>query len=174
MSISSKILTAVALAVALSPLAAQARSDHPPGPAQYYLAPLNHQDQVMTGSTTMGGNRASADYGGQYAPNVVASADPTQNGFAGEGYGANSAGGGNRASADFGGQYAPNVVALAVPTQNGFAGEGYGANSAGGGNRASANYGGQYVPNAVASADPKQNGFAGEGYGANSAGGGNR
>ena len=53
MSISSKILTAVALAVALSPLAAQARSDHPPGPAQYYLAPLNHQDQVMTGSATI-------------------------------------------------------------------------------------------------------------------------
>ena len=173
MSISSKILTAVALAVALSPLAAQARSDHPPGPAKYYLAPL-HQDQVMTGSATMGGNRASANYGGQYAPNAVASAVPTQNGFAGEGYGANSAGGGNRASADYGGQYAPNVVASPVPTQNGFAGEGYGANSAGGGNRASADYGGQYAPNAVASAVPTQNGFAGEGYGANSAGGGNR
>ena len=53
MSISSKILTAVALAVALSPLAAQARGDHPPGPAKYYLAPLNHQDQVMTGSATI-------------------------------------------------------------------------------------------------------------------------
>jgi hypothetical protein len=65
----------------------------------------------------------------------VASADPTQNGFAGEGYGANSAGGGNRASANYGGQYAPNAVASAEPTQNGFAGESYGANSAGGGNR---------------------------------------
>ena len=135
MSISSKILTAVVLAVALAPMAAQADRDPQPGPAQYYLAPLNHQDQVMAGSATMGGNRASANYGGQYAPNVVASADPTQNGFAGEGYGANSAGGGNRASADYGGQYAPNAVASAVPTQNGFAGEGYGANSAGGGNR---------------------------------------
>ena len=83
MSISSKILTAVALAVALSPLAAQARSDHPPGAAKYYLAPL-HQDQVITGSATMGGNRASANYGGQYAPNAVTSAVPTQNGFAGE------------------------------------------------------------------------------------------
>ena len=52
MSISLKILAAVALAVALSPLAAQARGDHPPGPAQYYLAPLHH-DPVMTGSATI-------------------------------------------------------------------------------------------------------------------------
>jgi hypothetical protein len=135
MRISSKILPAVALAVALFPLAAHAERNVQPGPARYYLAPMNHQDQVMRGSATMGCNRASADYGGQYAPNAVASADPTQNGFAGEGYGANSAGGGNRASADYGGQYAPNVVASAEPTQNGFAGESYGANSAGGGNR---------------------------------------
>jgi hypothetical protein len=42
MSISLKILPALALAVALSPLAAcQA------------LAPLNHQNQVMTGSATI-------------------------------------------------------------------------------------------------------------------------
>ena len=46
MSISSKILSAVALAVALSPLAplaAHAERYVPPGPAQYYLAPLHHQ-----------------------------------------------------------------------------------------------------------------------------------
>jgi hypothetical protein len=53
MSISSKILPALALAVALSPLAAQARNNPQPGPAQYYLAPLHHQDQVMTGSATI-------------------------------------------------------------------------------------------------------------------------
>ena len=52
MSISLKILPAVALAVTLSPLAAQARPDHPPGPAQYYVTPL-HQNQVMTGSDTI-------------------------------------------------------------------------------------------------------------------------
>ena len=84
MSISSKILTAIVLAVALAPMAAQADRDPQPGPAQYYLAPLNHQDQVMASSATMGGNRASANYGGQYAPNAVTSAVPTQNGFAGE------------------------------------------------------------------------------------------
>ena len=43
MRISSKILPAVALVFALSPFAAQARGDVPPGPAQYYLAPLHHQ-----------------------------------------------------------------------------------------------------------------------------------
>jgi hypothetical protein len=53
MSISSKILTAVVLAVALAPMAAQADRDPQPGPAQYYLAPLNHQDQMMTGSATI-------------------------------------------------------------------------------------------------------------------------
>jgi hypothetical protein len=53
MRISSKILPAVALVFALSPLAAQARGDVPPGPAKYYLAPLHHQDQVMTGSATI-------------------------------------------------------------------------------------------------------------------------
>jgi hypothetical protein len=53
MLFSSKILPAVAFAVALSPLAAQARpADFPPGPAQYYLAPLHH-DPVMTGSATI-------------------------------------------------------------------------------------------------------------------------
>ncbi len=52
MSISSKILTAIALAVALSPMAAHAQSARL-GPAQYYLAALNHQDQVMTGSATI-------------------------------------------------------------------------------------------------------------------------
>jgi hypothetical protein len=53
MRISSKILPAVALVFALSPFAAQARGDVPPGPAQYYLAPLHHQDQVMRGSATI-------------------------------------------------------------------------------------------------------------------------
>jgi hypothetical protein len=53
MSISSKILTAVVLAVALAPMAAQADRDPQPGPAQYYLAPLDHQDQVMTSSATI-------------------------------------------------------------------------------------------------------------------------
>jgi hypothetical protein len=45
MSFSSKILPALALAVALSPLAAQARSNPQPGPAQYELAPL-HNNQA--------------------------------------------------------------------------------------------------------------------------------
>lgn len=40
------------MAVALSPMAAQAHSNPQPGPAQYYLAPV-HQDQVMTGSATI-------------------------------------------------------------------------------------------------------------------------
>ena len=53
MRISSKILPAVALVFALSPFAAQARGDVPPGPAQYYLAPLHHQDHVMRGSATI-------------------------------------------------------------------------------------------------------------------------
>ena len=52
MSISSKILTVVALAVALSPLAAQARRDVPPGLAKYYLASLHH-DPVKSGSATI-------------------------------------------------------------------------------------------------------------------------
>jgi hypothetical protein len=163
MSISSKILPVLALAVVLSPLAAQAQSNPQPGLPQLTpssatidnVAPAGLWDGRLSGQTgansTGGGNRYSYTEptaiagtdpaptvlwdGGQYAPNAVASADPTQNGFAGEGYGANSAGGGNRASADYGGQYAPNAVASADPTQNGFAGESYGANSAGGGNR---------------------------------------
>ena len=60
MRISSKMLSAVALVFALSPLTAQARGEVPPGPVQYYLAPLNHhdqvlnhQDQVMRGSATI-------------------------------------------------------------------------------------------------------------------------
>jgi hypothetical protein len=53
MRISSKILPAVALVFALSPLAAQARGEVPPGPAKHYLAPLNHQDYVMRGSATI-------------------------------------------------------------------------------------------------------------------------
>jgi hypothetical protein len=52
MSISLKIVPALALAVALAPLAAQARGDHRPGPAQYYLAPLQH-DPVMASSATL-------------------------------------------------------------------------------------------------------------------------
>jgi hypothetical protein len=47
MRISSKILPAVALVFALSALTAQARGEVPPGPAQYYLALLNHHDQVL-------------------------------------------------------------------------------------------------------------------------------
>ena len=69
MRISSKILPAVALVFALSPLAAQARGEVPPGPAQYYLAPLNHHDQVlnyhdqvMTGSATI--DHPETIYGG--------------------------------------------------------------------------------------------------------------
>jgi hypothetical protein len=53
MHISSKIFSAVALAVALFPLAAHAERNVQPGPARYYLAPMNHQDQVMRGSTTI-------------------------------------------------------------------------------------------------------------------------
>jgi hypothetical protein len=47
MSFSPKILPALALAFALSPLAAQARSDRNPGPAQYYLAPLHNDSAVQ-------------------------------------------------------------------------------------------------------------------------------
>ena len=57
MSISSKILTAIVLAVALAPMAAQADRDPQPGPAQYYLAPLHHDPlhntPVMAGSATI-------------------------------------------------------------------------------------------------------------------------
>jgi hypothetical protein len=52
MSISLKILSALTIAVALSPLAAQARGDHQLGPAQHYVTPLHH-DPVMTGSATI-------------------------------------------------------------------------------------------------------------------------
>ena len=52
MSITLKILPAIALAVALSPLTAQARRDVPPRPATYYLAPLHH-DPVKSGSATI-------------------------------------------------------------------------------------------------------------------------
>ena len=70
MSISLKILPAITLAVALSPLAAQARSDHPPGPAQYYLAPLHHDPlhnaPVMAGSATI--DHPTTIYSGGPAP----------------------------------------------------------------------------------------------------------
>ena len=47
-------MPALALALALSPLAAQARRTPQPGPAQYYVAKLqHHQDPVMTGSATI-------------------------------------------------------------------------------------------------------------------------
>jgi len=52
MSISSKILPALALAISLSPLAAQARSDHQPSPAQHGLASL-HNDPVIASSATI-------------------------------------------------------------------------------------------------------------------------
>ena len=52
MSISSKILPAVALAVSLSPLAAQARSDHQPTGPQHNLASL-HNDPVIASSATI-------------------------------------------------------------------------------------------------------------------------
>jgi hypothetical protein len=71
MSISLKILPALALAVALSPLAAQARSDHPPGPAQYYLAPLHH-DPVKTDSATT--DNPTTIYSGWTAQKFPASA----------------------------------------------------------------------------------------------------
>ena len=105
----------------------------------------------------------------------VASADPTQNGFAGEGYGANSAGGGNRASADYGGQYAPNAVASAGPTQN---------RVCAGKATAPTARGAATVPPRTTAANMRRTwwprpirlkiGFAGQSYGANSAGGGNR
>ncbi|HEY1856327.1 hypothetical protein [Acidocella sp.] len=44
MSTASKLLPAIALVAALSPLVAHARRDLQPGPAQYYLAALPHQD----------------------------------------------------------------------------------------------------------------------------------
>ena len=60
MPIASKLLPAMAFAIALAPLAAQAR-DTQPGPAQYDLAPLPHQaahqhshiDKVMVSSATI-------------------------------------------------------------------------------------------------------------------------
>jgi hypothetical protein len=60
MSIASRLLPSLALAVALSPMAAQARNPQP-GPAQYYLARQHHQDvqkpshidKVMVGSATI-------------------------------------------------------------------------------------------------------------------------
>ena len=61
MSITSKLLPVLAVAAALSPLAAYARNNPQPGPAQYYLAPLHHHaaqpnihaDRVMVGSATI-------------------------------------------------------------------------------------------------------------------------
>jgi hypothetical protein len=71
MSISLKILPAVvALAIVLSPLAAQARRDVPPGPAKYYLAPLHH-DPVMVGSATI--DNPTTIYSGQIAQKFPAS-----------------------------------------------------------------------------------------------------
>jgi hypothetical protein len=64
MSFSLKNLPAVALAVALSPLAAQAGSN-PPGPVQYDRAPLHH-DPVMTGSGTI--DNPTTIYSGRTAP----------------------------------------------------------------------------------------------------------
>jgi hypothetical protein len=60
MSIASRLLPTLALAVALSPVAAQARNPQP-RPAQHYLAPRNHQDvqkpshidKIMVGSATI-------------------------------------------------------------------------------------------------------------------------
>ena len=52
MSISSKILPALALAISLSPLAAQARSDHQPSQAQHGLVSL-HNDPVIASSATI-------------------------------------------------------------------------------------------------------------------------
>ncbi len=94
----SKLLTAGVLVASLVGGAAQA-SEASASAASYtarhdYSYPYHG---YYGANSAGGGNRASADYGGQYTANVVASADPTQNGFAGESYGANSAGGGNRA-----------------------------------------------------------------------------
>ena len=130
----SKLLTAGVLVASLVGGAAQASEAS--ASAAFYTARYDYSYPYHGYNGYDYPGVASANYGGHYAPNAVASADPTQNGFAGEGYGANSGGGGNRAPADYGGQYVPNAVASADPTQNGFAGEGYGANSAGGGNRA--------------------------------------
>jgi hypothetical protein len=61
MSISSKLLPVIALAAALAPLAAHARSNSQPRPAHDYRAPPPHQDaqkhanigNVMVGSDTI-------------------------------------------------------------------------------------------------------------------------
>jgi hypothetical protein len=58
MSMPLKFLPAFALAVALSPLAAQARSNP--------QAPVNHQDYVMTGSATI--DHQTTIYSGGRAP----------------------------------------------------------------------------------------------------------
>jgi hypothetical protein len=76
MSISSKILPAVTLVVALSPLAAQARSNPQPNPAQYDPAPLNHQNQVMTGSATI--DDPTTFYSGGPAPMFRMQPGPVQ------------------------------------------------------------------------------------------------
>jgi hypothetical protein len=58
MSMSLKFLPALALAVALSPFAAQARSNP--------QAPVNHPDYVMTGSATI--DHPTTIYSGGPAP----------------------------------------------------------------------------------------------------------
>jgi hypothetical protein len=70
MSITSKILPALALAIALSPLAAQARNDHQPNRAQIELT-ASRQDPVTASSATIdnpmtiySGNATAASTGG--------------------------------------------------------------------------------------------------------------
>ena len=53
MSIVSKFLPAIALAAALSPLAAVASSMPQPGQAQVYMAPTYHQDPITPSSATI-------------------------------------------------------------------------------------------------------------------------
>ena len=91
----SKLLTAGVLVASLVGCAAQASNAASASAASYtarhdYSYPYHGYNGYDYPGV------ASANYGGHYAPNAVASTHPTQNGFAGEGYGANSAGGGNR------------------------------------------------------------------------------
>ena len=76
MSISSRILPAITLVVALSPLAAQAHSNPQPSLAQYDPAPLNHQNQVMTSSATI--DDPTTFYSGGPAPMFRMQPGPAQ------------------------------------------------------------------------------------------------
>jgi hypothetical protein len=145
MSISSKILPVLALAVVLSPLAAQAQSNPQPGLPQLTpssatidnVAPAGLWDGRLSGQT--GANSAGGGNRHSYTePTAIAGTDPAPtslwNGQLPERTGANSVGGGNRYS-----YTEPTAAAGTDPAPTGLwdgqLPERTGANIAGGGNR---------------------------------------